>query len=124
MREHSHSLHSYNIDDSNHTLSIFDESEASEVLNLLAKESLVAGSVWGDIYRNHFLNRVKNPPAALTPEKSSNDGKQQRFHDGIKVEILRESRLWNSMQPPSQDKRKPEAHINDPSSLLGNVNTS
>ena len=49
------SQRSFNVDDSNRTLSIVDENEAQEVVAFLAHEGVVAGNVWGDIYRNKYL---------------------------------------------------------------------
>ena len=43
---------SSNVDVSNRTLSVLDESEVKEVDQFLTQESPVAGSVWGDIHRN------------------------------------------------------------------------
>ena len=57
-----------------------DETEAAEVIIFFNNESLEAGSVWGDIYRNRYLASARNPPAKLTP---NND---EEFHSQIKAE--------------------------------------
>mmetsp|Transcript_4496 Transcript_4496/g.5973 ORF Transcript_4496/g.5973 Transcript_4496/m.5973 type:complete len:98 (+) Transcript_4496:624-917(+) len=67
------SQRSSNIDDSNRTLSVLDELEAQEVLGFLTKESRVAGHVWGDIYRNKFLNSIRGAPEQLTPQDDGFD---------------------------------------------------
>ena len=55
-------MRSSNVDDSNHTPSVLDEFEAQEVLNFLTNSNRVAGNVWGDIYRNKFLDSIRNAP--------------------------------------------------------------
>lgn len=52
FREYCASDRSSNVEESNRTLSVLDETEANEVGGFEPRDSLVAGSVWGDIYRN------------------------------------------------------------------------
>ena len=51
-------------------LSILDEIGAQDVVSFDSKNSLVAGSVWGDMHRNKFLKSVRNPPRCLTPAEN------------------------------------------------------
>jgi len=68
---YSGSNRSVNVDDSNRTLSIMDENEANEVLALITQDAKQACQIWGDIYRNSFLNSVEDPPFDLTPLPSN-----------------------------------------------------
>ena len=72
------SARSSNVDDTQRQLSILDESEINDVLNFLAKESKNVDSVWGDIYRNQFLNTVRNAPREM-----SLDGTADGCHPSI-----------------------------------------
>jgi len=72
-----------------------DENEASEVMAFIKHESNMAGHVWGDMYRNTFLNRVRDPPAELSPSPGNAD-QSPRFHPSVNKNQLRESRLWSS----------------------------
>ena len=93
------SARSSNVDDSNRCLSVMEEHKAQEVIEFLTQESLAAGSVWGDIYRNRFLASVRNPPSGLTPEANivpaadGGDGSQLEFHPNIRAAKLQESCL-------------------------------
>ena len=59
-------------------MSVLDESEINEVLEFLTKESKIVDSVWGDIYRNQFLNTVRNAPREMNL-----DGTAEGFHPNI-----------------------------------------
>ena len=52
FREYNVSNRSSNVDDTNRTMSVLDESEVNEIFAFYTQESRVAGSVWGDIFRN------------------------------------------------------------------------
>ena len=101
------SVRSSDIDNSNRPMSILDELEALQVYTSVKKDALMAGNVWGDIHRNTFLKHVRDPPQGLTPGES--DGEKGVFHEAIKVEKLKQSKLWESLLPP--DQRKPEGSI-------------
>ena len=102
------------MDDEDRSLSILDEHEAKEVIQLLTKDAIVSGQIWGDIYRNSFLSSVRNPPIDLTPDGPINAGGHnldQAIHQSIKIEQLRDSRLWKQFKQPlasdrSGDKRQ------------------
>ena len=66
-RQYNESQRSSNVDDTNRTLSILDEYEAQEILAFIANDSKWVNQVWGDIYRNKFLDTIRNPPRDLTP---------------------------------------------------------
>ena len=46
---------------------MLDEFEAREILVSIYNESAEANHIWGDMFRNLFLNSVENPPKDLTP---------------------------------------------------------
>ena len=95
------SQRSVDVDSENHTLSIIDESEAKEVLDIIIKESKVAGNVWGDIYRNQFLASLSDKPSQMTPGEKDADG-EGICHGSFKVEKLQKSKLWEGFIPPEQ----------------------
>ena len=74
------SVRSSNVDASNRTLSVIEESEADQILVLMTKDAISAGNVWGDIHRNRFLSTLRDPPNHLTPEYGSD------IHPAIKYE--------------------------------------
>ena len=67
------------------------------MLIFINKEGLVADHVWGDIYRNKFLNSIQNEPKELTPGKENAE-----IHSSINAEMLRESHLWDCFKPPNE----------------------
>ena len=85
------SVRSSNVDASNRDLSVMEESEADQILVLMTKEANSVGNVWGDIYRNKFLNTLRDPPDRLTP------GYGEDIHPNIKYEELKQSKLWSTM---------------------------
>ena len=62
------SVRSSNVDASNRTLSVMEESEPGQVYVLMKKDAIIADNVWGDIYRNRFLASLRDPPDHLTPD--------------------------------------------------------
>ena len=82
-------------------VSVLDEHEAHEVLDLIVKDSRAAGSVWGDIYRNRFLESLRDVPSSLTPAGDFING-EAIFHGSIMVETLKKSNLWESLIPPEK----------------------
>lgn len=85
------SVRSSNVDDSNRTLSVLDESEADQILVLMTKDAIQADNVWGDIHRNRYLSTLRDPPDHLTPEYGED------LHPAIKQDELHESKLWSTM---------------------------
>ena len=124
------SMRSSNVDDSNHTPSILDEFEAQEVLNFLTNSNRVAGNVWGDIYRNRFLDSIRNAPVQLTPQDCDQiqdlDDIVSRFNGPVNVDKLRKSPLWNGFIPPDKSKLAPSlrAHQGNRDSNLSRENAS
>ena len=100
FREYNASNRSSNVDDTNRTMSVLDESEVNEMFAFYAQESKVAGSVWGDIFRNSYLATVRNAPPSITP------GKNEDFHPSLKGEELRNSFLYANLIPPPNPVRK------------------
>jgi len=62
------SVRSSNVDASNRTLSVMEESEPGQVYVLMKKDAIIADNVEGDIYRNRFLASLRDPPDHLTPD--------------------------------------------------------
>ena len=96
---------SVDVDSENHSLSVLDEYEAKEVLELIAQDSRVAGNVWGDIYRNRFLASFRDPPSSLTPAGEKFTG-NEIFHGSIKVDKIKQSGLCESFVPPEHRRKQ------------------
>ena len=62
------SVRSSNVDASNRTLSVMEESEPGQVYVLMKKDAIISDNVEGDIYRNRFLASLRDPPDHLTPD--------------------------------------------------------
>ena len=73
---------------------MLDETEINDVLNFFSKESKVADSVWGDIFRNKFLLSLKDAPKQLTPINNED------YHPSLKADEIRQSRIYISTKPP------------------------
>ena len=86
------------MEDTSRTLSVMEENQVQEILQLLYKKSFAAGNIEGDIYRNRFLSSLRNPPQMLTPDGDFLNN-QHAFHESIRVEELKESPLWESFMP-------------------------
>lgn len=94
MKDHLNAVdseRSSNIDGTDRTASISDESVAKEILVLETNEAVNASSVWGDIYRNKYIKFVSDPPEQLTPEYGRD------VHAAIKFDALRNSVLRSSI---------------------------
>ena len=85
------SVRSSNVDASNRTLSVMEESEPAQIFVLMKKDAVIVGNVWGDIYRNRFLASLRDPPDHLTPDYG------QDLHPSIKLDQLQKSKLWSTM---------------------------
>ena len=107
FREFNESHRSSNIDDTNRTLSVLDETEINDVLKFFAKEAKVADSVWGDIFRNKFLLSLKDAPKQLTPSNNED------YHPSLKADEIRQSRLYISTKQPDFNLKKAKKAASD-----------